>query len=155
VVVQWPHRYLRAESEAGRIDSRTVICVLTHDPKFDIPLLEAALAAPVAYIGAMGSRHTQADRVRRLREAGVPEERIAGLSGPIGLDIGARTPEETAVSIAAEITSARWGGSGRRLSATDNRIHRSPDDADATDDTDGAVTSQSSRSGGAFSRPVK
>jgi xanthine dehydrogenase accessory factor len=124
VVVDWPHRYLQAEAEAGRVDSRTAICVLTHDPKFDVPLLEVALGLPVAYIGAMGSRRTQADRISRLRDAGVPDDSIARLSGPIGLDIGARTPEETAVSIAAEIISARWGGSEERLSQTDLRIHR-------------------------------
>ncbi|MFJ9030429.1 XdhC family protein [Streptomyces sp. NPDC102274] len=125
VVVQWPHRYLAAEAAAGRIDSRTVICALTHDPKFDVPLLDVALGLPVAYVGAMGSRRTQADRVRRLRDAGVPQERIALLSAPIGLDIGAGTPEETAVSIAAEIVRARRSGSGRPLSTlTDQPIHR-------------------------------
>ena len=71
VVVDWPHRYLRAEAEAGRVDPRTVLCVLTHDPKFDVPLLEVALRLPeVAYIGAMGSRRTHEDRLDRLREAG-------------------------------------------------------------------------------------
>jgi xanthine dehydrogenase accessory factor len=124
VVVQWPHRYLAGEVEAGRVDERTVICVLTHDPKFDVPLLEEALRLPdVAYIGAMGSRRTHEDRTARLREAGLTDEELARLSSPIGLDLGARTPEETAVSIAAEIVAARWGGSGRRLAATDGRIH--------------------------------
>ena len=109
VVVRWPHEYL-AETE---VDERTVICVLTHDPKFDVPLLEAALRTPAAYIGAMGSRRTHEDRLARLREAGLTDAELARLASPIGLDIGARTPEETAVSIAAEIVSAHWGGTGR------------------------------------------
>ena len=116
VVVDWPHRYLEAEAEAGRIDRRTVLCVLTHDPKFDVPLLEVALRLPeVAYIGAMGSRRTHDDRLERLREVGMTEAELARLSSPIGLDLGARTPEETAVSIAAEIIALRWGGQGARL----------------------------------------
>ncbi|NEK87348.1 XdhC family protein [Blastococcus saxobsidens] len=123
VVVEWPHRYLRAEVHAGRIDERTVLCVLTHDPKFDVPLLEVALRIPVAYVGAMGSRRTHQERVERLSEAGLSEEERARLSSPIGLDLGARTPEETAVSIAAEIIAGRWGGSGERLTSTDGPIH--------------------------------
>ena len=123
VVVDWPHRYLTAEHEAGRIDPRTVVTVLTHDPKFDVPLLEVALRLPeVAYVGAMGSRRTHDDRLARLREAGLTEEELARLSSPIGLDLGARTPEETAISIAAEIIAGRWGGSGRAA-----RRHRRPD----------------------------
>ena len=125
VVVDWPHRYLTAEAEAGRIDARTVIAVLTHDPKFDVPLLEVALRLPeVAYVGAMGSRRTHDDRLERLREAGLEDKEIARLSSPIGLDLGARTPEETAISIAAEIVAGRWGGSGERLATLEGRIHR-------------------------------
>ena len=124
VVVDWPHRYLAAEVEAGRIDRRTVLCVLTHDPKFDVPLLEVALRLPeVAYIGAMGSRRTHDDRLERLREAGMTEEELGRFSSPIGLDLGARTPEETAVSIAAEIIALQWRGSGERLAERDGRIH--------------------------------
>jgi xanthine dehydrogenase accessory factor len=124
VIVDWPHRYLAAEAEAGRIDGRTVIAVLTHDPKFDVPLLEVALRLPeVAYVGAMGSRRTHEDRLGRLVEAGLTKEEIARLSSPIGLDLGARTPEETAISIAAEIIAGRWGGTGERLAATEGRIH--------------------------------
>jgi xanthine dehydrogenase accessory factor len=126
VVVDWPHRYLKAQAEAGAIDERTVLCVLTHDPKFDGPLLEVALRLPVAYVGAMGSRRTHDDRLARLREAGLSEEELARLSSPVGLDLGARTPEETAVSIAAEIVAGRWGGSGERLSILDGRIHHEP-----------------------------
>ncbi|HEX6469286.1 MAG TPA: XdhC family protein, partial [Streptosporangiaceae bacterium] len=123
VIVDWPHRYLAKEVEAGKVDGRTVVCVLTHDPKFDVPLLEVALRTPAGYIGAMGSRRTHDDRVKRLREAGLTEEELARLRSPIGLDLGARTPEETAVSIAAELIQLRWGGSGRPLTDTDGRIH--------------------------------
>jgi xanthine dehydrogenase accessory factor len=124
VVVSWPHKYLKAEAEAGRIDRRTVICVLTHDPKFDVPVLEIALRLPeVAYVGAMGSRRTHDDRLARLREAGLTDDELSRMSSPIGLDLGARTPEETAVSIAAEIVARRWGGTGDPLSTTEGRIH--------------------------------
>jgi xanthine dehydrogenase accessory factor len=121
VVVKWPHRFLEEIRE--EIDERTVICVLTHDPKFDVPLLEAALRTPAGYIGAMGSRRTHDDRMARLREAGVGQEALARLRSPIGLDLGARTPEETAVSIAAELIQLRWGGTGRPLTDTRGRIH--------------------------------
>jgi xanthine dehydrogenase accessory factor len=124
VVVEWPHRYLAAEAEAGRIDARTALCVLTHDPKFDVPLLEVALRLPeVGYIGAMGSRRTHEDRLERLREVGVTEAEIDRMSSPIGLDLGARTPEETAVSIAAEMIALHWGGAGSRLAERQGPIH--------------------------------
>jgi xanthine dehydrogenase accessory factor len=124
VVVDWPHRYLEREAGAGRCDERTVICVLTHDPKFDIPLLKVALTLPGrVYVGAMGSRRTHAERIRQLREAGLGEEQLERLSSPIGLDLGARTPEETAVSIAAEVIALEWGGSGARLARVDGPIH--------------------------------
>ncbi|MGA9748047.1 MAG: XdhC/CoxI family protein [Nocardioides sp.] len=124
VVVTWPHKYLRAEADAGRIDARTVVCVLTHDPKFDVPLLEVALRLPeVGYVGAMGSRRTHDDRMKRLDEAGLTAAELSRLSSPIGLDLGARTPEETAVSIAAEIVALQWGGGGQRLVTLDDRIH--------------------------------
>jgi xanthine dehydrogenase accessory factor len=101
-----------------------VVCVLTHDPKFDVPLLEVALRMPeVAYVGAMGSRRTHDDRLERLREAGLTDAELQRLSSPIGLDLGARTPEETAVSIAAEIVALQWGGQGRRLQETSGAIH--------------------------------
>jgi xanthine dehydrogenase accessory factor len=119
VVVDWPHRYLARTP----VDSRTVICVLTHDPKFDVPVLEVALRTPAGYIGAMGSRRTHEDRLDRLREAGLTEDELARLRSPIGLDLGARTPEETAVSVAAELIQLRWGGSGRPLTLTSGRIH--------------------------------
>lgn len=124
VVVEWPDRYLTAQAEAGAVDERTAICVLTHDPKFDVPVLEVALRLPaVGYIGVMGSRRTHDDRMRRLRDAGLTDAELTRLASPIGLDLGARTPEETAVSIAAEIIARRWGGRGRPLTEMDGRIH--------------------------------
>lgn len=120
VVVAWPHQYLAATS----IDARTAVCVLTHDPKFDVPALEVALRSAAVYVGAMGSRRTCEDRERRLREAGLAEHELARLSAPIGLDLGASTPAETAVSIAAELVAARRRGSGEPLRRTSGRIHR-------------------------------
>lgn len=119
VVVAWPHDYLAATD----VDGRTVVCVLTHDPKFDVPLLELALRLPLAYVGAMGSRRTNDRRLAKLAERGLTEAEIARLHAPIGLDIGSRTPEETAVSIAGEIVSARWGGTGAPLRTAQGPIH--------------------------------
>ncbi|MGW8377092.1 XdhC/CoxI family protein [Streptomyces sp. ODS28] len=121
VVVEWPHRYL--DAQAPHLDARTVVCVLTHDAKFDVPVLERALRLPLAYVGAMGSRVTHEDRLRRLREAGLGELELARLHSPIGLDLGARTPEETALSIAAEIVALRHGGTGRPLHGAHTPIH--------------------------------
>jgi xanthine dehydrogenase accessory factor len=120
VVVEWPHKYLARTPT----DERTVVCVLTHDPKFDVPLLEIALRLPLSYVGAMGSRRTNADRLDKLRERGLSEEELSRLHAPIGLDLGSRTPEETAISIAAEIIGTRYGGSGQRLTSTSGPIHR-------------------------------
>ena len=129
VVVEWPDRHLAALAEQGEIDGRTAICVLTHDAKFDVPVLELALRLPqVGYIGVMGSRRTHHDRMRRLREAGLTDTELGRLASPIGLDLGARTPEETAVSIAAEIIARRWGGGGKPLTEVDGRIHHQPSD---------------------------
>ncbi|MER8048157.1 XdhC/CoxI family protein [Streptomyces sp. NPDC094032] len=119
IVVAWPHRYLATTD----VDARTVLCVLTHDAKFDVPLLQAALKLPVAYVGAMGSRRTHEDRNKRLREVGVTELELARLRSPIGLDLGARTPEETALSIGAEIVANRRGGSGTALTGAHTPIH--------------------------------
>jgi xanthine dehydrogenase accessory factor len=119
IVVDWPHRYL----ERTQVDARTVLCVLTHDAKFDVPLLRLALRLPVAYVGAMGSRRTHLDRNERLREVGVTELELARLRSPIGLDLGARTPEETALSIAAEIVANRRGGTGVSLTGAHTPIH--------------------------------
>ncbi|GGW63852.1 hypothetical protein GCM10010503_46210 [Streptomyces lucensis JCM 4490] len=119
IVVEWPHTYL----ERTEVDARTVLCVLTHDAKFDVPLLRLALRLPVAYVGAMGSRRTHLDRTERLREVGVTELELARLRSPIGLDLGARTPEETALSIGAEIVANRRGGSGVPLTGAHTPIH--------------------------------
>jgi xanthine dehydrogenase accessory factor len=128
VVVDWPHRYLDGEYQAGRIDPRTAVTVLTHDPKFDVPLLQTALRIPeIAYVGAMGSRRTHRQRLEQLRDNGLTEEELDRLCSPIGLDLGARTPEETAISIAAEIIARRWGGSGRQLKDTTGSIHEGSD----------------------------
>ncbi|MFE7400039.1 XdhC family protein [Streptomyces sp. NPDC057557] len=123
LVVDWPHRYLRRTAT----DERTVLCVLTHDAKFDVPLLETALRLPVAFVGAMGSRRTHEDRNRRLRDVGVTKGELARLRSPIGLDLGARTPEETALSIAAEIVAARRGGTGVPLTGSGTPIHHDVD----------------------------
>ncbi|MBS2536040.1 XdhC family protein [Catenulispora sp. NF23] len=122
VVVAWPHRYV----QTTRVDARTVVAVLTHDAKFDVPLLVQALRLPIAYVGAMGSRRTCAQRADRLREAGLSDAEIANLHAPIGLDLGARTSEETALSIAAEIVAARHGGTGRALADVSTAIHHAP-----------------------------
>ncbi|WP_108952500.1 XdhC family protein [Streptomyces fragilis] len=122
VVVDWPHRYL----ENTAVDPRTALCVLTHDPKFDVPLLTAALGLDVAYVGAMGSRRTHLDRLARLREEGVGEQALARLRSPIGLDLGARTPQETALSIVAEIVACRRGGTGVPLRGGELPIHPRP-----------------------------
>ncbi|MDT3439658.1 MULTISPECIES: XdhC/CoxI family protein [unclassified Pseudofrankia] len=119
VVCEWPARYFARVC----VDERTVVCVLTHDSKFDVPLLRAALRSPAGYVGAMGSRRTHEDRLDRLRTDGLTDEELARLRSPIGLDIGGRTPEETAVSIAAEIIQTMWGGTGTPLRRTDGRIH--------------------------------
>ncbi|MFF3331075.1 XdhC family protein [Streptomyces sp. NPDC002888] len=119
IVVEWPHTYL----ERTQVDARTVLCVLTHDAKFDVPLLKIALRLPVAYVGAMGSRRTHLDRNARLREVGVTELELARLRSPIGLDLGARTPQETALSIASEIVANRRGGSGVSLTGAHTPIH--------------------------------
>ncbi|MFY2859568.1 XdhC family protein [Mycobacterium sp. THU-M104] len=123
VVVDWPHRYLAAQAAAGALDRDTVICVLTHDPKFDVPVLEVALRLDVGYVGAMGSRRTHDDRMSRLRAVGLTDTELSRLASPIGLDLGARTPEETAVSIAADIIARRWGGGGLPLGRSAGRIH--------------------------------
>jgi xanthine dehydrogenase accessory factor len=120
IIIAWPHKYL----PTVEVDERTVICVLTHDPKFDVPVLEIALRTCAGYIGAMGSRRTHDDRLKRLREAGVSETELARLRSPIGLDLGARTPEETAVAIAAEIISDMVGGSNESLSKRKEPIHK-------------------------------
>ncbi|MGH7911101.1 MAG: XdhC family protein, partial [Candidatus Dormibacteraceae bacterium] len=122
LVVRWPDEFL---AEAP-VDSRTAICVLTHDPKFDVPLLQVALGTEAGYIGAMGSRRTDDERAASLREAGIDEQQMARIRGPVGLDIGARTAQEVAVAIAAEIIALRYGSPGRFLHDRRGAVHRSP-----------------------------
>ena len=119
VVVDWPHRYL----ESQRLDARAVVCVLTHDAKFDVPLLLRALRLPLAYVGAMGSRRTHLQRLELLLAAGATPAELARLHSPIGLDLGARTPEETALSIAAEIIAHAQGRTGEPLTRLSGPVH--------------------------------
>jgi xanthine dehydrogenase accessory factor len=122
VVVDWPDRLLGRVG--GGLTARDAVCVLTHDAKFDVPALVAAMATDVGYIGAMGSRRTHAERIMRLEETGVDAASLRRIRAPIGLDIGARTPEETAVSICSEIIAQRTGRhDARPLSATEGPIH--------------------------------
>ena len=121
VVVDWPDRYLA--KVGADLGSRDAVCVLTHDHKFDVPAIRAALDTKVGYLGAMGSRRTNADRIARLREAGVDESSLSRVNAPVGLDIGARTPEETAISICGEIISRRTGRPAPSLRAGEGPIH--------------------------------
>jgi xanthine dehydrogenase accessory factor len=121
VVNDWPDRYLAKVGDD--LGPRDAVCVLTHDHKFDVPAIASAVKTRVGYLGAMGSRRTHDSRVERLREAGVTDDEIARVRSPIGLDIGARTPEETAVSICAEIIAARTGRGSQALRDTAGPIH--------------------------------
>jgi xanthine dehydrogenase accessory factor len=121
VVVDWPHRLL--EREGPTLGPADAVCVLTHDAKFDVPAIVAALATEVGYLGAMGSRRTHDDRIERLRAEGVTDEQLGRVMAPIGLDIGARTPEETAISICAEIIAHHTGHTSGSLRTTEGPIH--------------------------------
>ncbi len=122
VIVDWPNRVL--EKVGPDLTGRDAVCVLTHDAKFDVPAVVGALATPVGYIGVMGSRRTHAARVERLRDAGVDDASLARLHSPIGLDLGARTPEETAIAICAELLASRTGRTiTRPLRETEGPIH--------------------------------
>ncbi|MDN3903345.1 XdhC/CoxI family protein [Arthrobacter sp. YD2] len=125
VQVQWPDQYLRREAAGGNLDARTVVCVLSHDAKFDVPVLAEALRGNLAYVGAMGSRRSHEQRMAALRAAGLTARELAKLHSPIGLDIGAATPEETALSVFAEIVAARSGAaaSGQPLRTRSGPIH--------------------------------
>jgi xanthine dehydrogenase accessory factor len=127
VLVGWPEDVL----DKVRLDRRTWVIILSHDKRHEDPVLEAALKSPVRYIGAMGSRRTQDLRVERLSEKGFSSEDIAKVRGPVGLDIGAESPQEVAVSILAEITMVRYGhGTGLSLHGTEGRVHKQrPPDA--------------------------
>jgi len=124
VVVDWPDRYLAAEAAAGRLDPRTAVAVLTHDVKFDVPTLRLALGLPLAYVGAMGSRRSHVQRLQALHDEGVTTDQLARLRSPIGLDLGAVTPEEVAVSVVAELVAVRYGRDAAvPLSRTDGPLH--------------------------------
>lgn len=127
VVAEWPDRYLRGERDAGRLDGRTVVCLLAHDARFDVPLLELALQLPVGYVGAMGSRRAHAEREAALRRRGVPAAALARLRSPIGLDLGGSTPAEFALSVLAEVVAASRGRSAALpLSRTGGPLHGGP-----------------------------
>jgi xanthine dehydrogenase accessory factor len=119
VVVEWPTTWLARTP----VDERTVICVLAHDDRFDAEIIAQSLELPVGFVGAMGSRRTHERRLASLRDRGVSEGRIARLHSPIGLDLGASTPEETAVSILAEVLAARTGATAEPLRGTSGSIH--------------------------------
>jgi xanthine dehydrogenase accessory factor len=122
VVVSWPDRYL---AQIGpELGVRDAVCVLTHDPKFDVPAIIGAIATDVGYLGAMGSRRTSDERDVRLRQAGATDEQLRRVMAPIGLDVGARTPEETAVAICAEIIALRTGRVAPSLRDAQGPIHR-------------------------------
>jgi xanthine dehydrogenase accessory factor len=124
VVTDWPDRHL-----AGRtLGPRDAVLVLTHDPKFDEPALTAAVRSGAGYVGALGSRRTHADRVERLRESGVGDDELARISSPCGLDVGARTPAETAIAVLGEILALRAGRAGGRLAEASGPIHPRPAD---------------------------
>ncbi len=122
IVVDWPHRHL--EKVGASLGPRDAICVLTHDVKFDVPAIVTALRTQVGYLGAMGSRRTTDQRAERLRAEGVTDADLARLMAPIGLDLGARTPEETAVAICAEIIAQRTGSAAPSLRTAQGPIHR-------------------------------
>jgi xanthine dehydrogenase accessory factor len=131
LVMRPPHEYLR--DQADTLDPRAAICVLTHDERSDVPALREALRLPVAFVGALGARRTVARRAQLLREQGVSDQELARLHSPLGLDLGAETPEETALSILAEIVAARRAGSGAPLRELETPIHGAP--PDGTDPT--------------------
>jgi xanthine dehydrogenase accessory factor len=128
LVVKWPE----AGYDEVELRPEDHIAVLTHDPKLDDPAISGALRRGVGYVGALGSRRTQEKRRDRLRESGISDEQLERISGPIGLDIGAHTPEETAISILAEIVAVRAGREGGRLRNAKGRIHAVDEAAEAT-----------------------
>jgi xanthine dehydrogenase accessory factor len=121
VVVSWPGPLF--DQRGAQLRARDAVCILTHDPKFDVPAVQGAIATKVGYIGVMGSRKTHAKRMERLREVGLGDDELARLMSPIGLNIGARTPEETAISICAEIIARRTGRVAPSLRDSDGPIH--------------------------------
>lgn len=133
VHVQWPDRYLQQQAAAGELDARSVVCVLSHDARFDVPVLAAALQLDVAYVGAMGSRRSHEVRMAALRAAGLTNAQLQRLHSPIGLDLGAAGPEETALSVCAEVVASRSGAAATGLPLRElsgpihplNRLHAS------------------------------
>jgi len=125
VIVSWPGALF--DQRGTQLGSRDAVCILTHDPKFDVPAVQGALATRVGYVGVMGSRRTHTTRVERLRDVGVTDAELARLMSPIGLDLGARTPEETAISICAEIIARRTGKAAPSLRDADGPIHTGPE----------------------------
>jgi len=122
VRVSWPGDVFTARGH--ELGPRDAVCILTHDPKFDIPAVHGALATSVGYIGVMGSRTTHDRRLERLAEVGIDDRAdLDRLMSPIGLDLGGRTPEETAISICAEIIATRTGRSARQLRTAEGPIH--------------------------------
>ncbi len=121
VIVSWPMALFERRGES--LGPRDAVCILTHDPKFDVPAVQGAVATDVGYIGVMGSRTTHDKRIERLREAGLTEAQLARLMSPIGLDLGARTPEETAISICAEIIATHTGRAAPSLKDSVGPIH--------------------------------
>ncbi|HEX3426425.1 MAG TPA: XdhC/CoxI family protein [Acidimicrobiales bacterium] len=129
LAIDWPNRYL--DKIGGELGPRDAVCVLTHDAKLDVPAITSALKTRVGYIGVMGNRRTHAKRAERLREAGVDDEGLGRMHAPIGLDIGARTPEETAISICGQIISLRTGHQMPSLADRQGPIHARGGDAEA------------------------
>jgi xanthine dehydrogenase accessory factor len=121
VVVSWPGKLF--DQRGHTLTGRDAVCILTHDPKFDVPAVQGAVRTNVGYIGVMGSRTTHAKRMERLVESGVTDAELARLMSPIGLDLGARTPEETAISICAEIIATRTGKAAPSLKDSEGPIH--------------------------------
>lgn len=121
IMVAWPDEVF--DRYGAQLGARDAVCILTHDPKFDVPAIQGALATNVGYIGVMGSRKTHAKRLERLAEIGLQANDLVRVMSPIGLDIGARTPEETAISICGEIIARRTGRAAQSLSATTGAIH--------------------------------
>jgi xanthine dehydrogenase accessory factor len=144
LVTALPHEYLSTLDDTAT-DARTAVCVLTHDERLDVPAIRAALAMPVGFVGAMGARSTVAHRARLLRAAGVGEVDLARLHSPVGLDLGGSSPEETALSVLAEIVASRHGGSGVPLRDRAGRIHRDTAAAAPTCDIPRATTTQGAR----------
>jgi xanthine dehydrogenase accessory factor len=131
LVIGLPHEHLRG-LPLDEVDDRTAVCVLTHDERLDVPALRIALGLPIGFVGAMGSRSTVVRRAQLLRQAGVPDEAVARLHSPLGLDLQGSTPEESAIAIVAEIVASRYHGTGLPLRDLAGPVHRGGSMRDAT-----------------------